>query len=300
MISCYDSAMNMNLLKVFHTVAQLLSFTRAAEELHLTQPGISKHIKTLEEQFGVPLFDRLGKRILLTQAGEILHKATSSAFAQLNEARQHIHDLTGLMGGTLRIGGSVTIATYILPGMLARYKAFAPGVEIAVETGFSRQIVEKVLENSLEVGFVGHYQADARLIHHKFQTERMALIVSPQHPLAGRKEPVQLTELTGQSFLISKKGSGTWRLLSDLFDSKGIVLKDLLEMGTTEGAKQAVEAGLGISIVSRHALGDGARVKLREVPLESEGLKRDLYLVYCKDRYLSHAARAFLALFNYP
>jgi DNA-binding transcriptional LysR family regulator len=293
--------MNMNLLRIFHTTAGLLSFTRAAEELHLTQPGISKHIKTLEEQYGVPLFDRLGKRIVLTQAGEILYATTRSVFAQLDEAKQHIHDLTGLTGGTLRIGGSVTIATYILPGMLVRYRAIAPGVEIAVETGFSRQIVERVLDNSLEVGFVGHCEPELSLIHHRFKTETMALIVSPQHPWAKRKVPVQLTELTGQSFLISKKGSGTWRILSDLFNDAGIVPKDITELGTTEGVKQAVAAGLGVSIVARHTMeGDLARALLQEVPLESEGLKRDLYLVYSKDRYLSHAARAFNALFNCP
>jgi DNA-binding transcriptional LysR family regulator len=143
-----------------------------------------------------------------------------------------------------------------------------------------------LLENSLEMGFVGHCHPDVRLIHHRFKTETLALILAPQHPWAGRKVPVKLTELTGQSFLISKKGSGTWRLLSDLFTSKGIVLKDILELGTTEGAKQAVAAGLGISIVSRHALGDVGRDQLREVPLESEGLNRELYFVYCKDRYL--------------
>jgi len=291
--------MNMNQLKIFHSVARQLNFTRASEELHLTQPGISKHIKALEEFYGTRLFDRLGRRVVLTQAGEILHKATTAVFALLNESKLRIDDLEGLACGTLSIGGSVTISTYILPGMLTRFRKNAPCVKITVETAFSRQIVNKVLDNTLELGFVGHCQPDSRLSVHSFMTDSMTLVVSPHHPWAERKSPVHLAELTDQMFLLSKQGSGTWRVLSNILDSSGIVLKSVMELGTTEGLKQAVAAGLGISILSNHVLaGELASGVLRGIPLECEGLNRDLFLVFHKDRYLSKAARTFIALFN--
>ena len=295
----YDAAMNMNQLKIFHSVARLLNFTRASEELHLTQPGISKHIKALEEYYGTPLFDRLGKRVVLTQAGEILYKATTSVFTLLDESKSRIDDLAALTGGKLNIGGSVTISTYILPGMLMKFRKNAPAVEISVDTAFSRQIVDKVLDNTLELGFVGHYQPDARLAVRVFMTDRMALVVSPRHPWAKRKSPVRLTELANQMYLLSKQGSGTWQLVSHLLDSSGIVLNNTMELGTTEGLKQAVAAGLGISILSKHVLvGELSSGMLLEIPLACEGLERDLFLVYHKDRYLSQAARAFIALFD--
>jgi DNA-binding transcriptional LysR family regulator len=291
--------MNLNQLKIFHSVARLLNFTRASEELHLTQPGISKHIKTLEEDYGARLFDRLGKKVVLTNAGEILYTATTKVFTLLDETRVQIDDLVGLAGGKLRIGGNSTIATYILPAMLTQFRKIAPGVEITVETTFSSQIVDKVLDNSIELGFVGHYQPDARLAFHTFMTDSMILIVSGDHAWAKRTSPVHLAELSDQMFLISKQGSGTWRLLSNFFDTAGIVLKNKMELGTTEGIKQGVAAGLGISILSKHTLaGELASGLVLQLPLKGEHLKRDLFLVYRKDRYLSQAAQAFIELFK--
>jgi DNA-binding transcriptional LysR family regulator len=290
--------MNMNQLKIFHTVATRLSFTRAADELHLTQPGISKHVRALEEYYGARLFDRVGKRIVLTQAGEILYKTTAAVFVLLEEAKSRIDDLKGLTGGKLSIGAGVTIAAYILPGMLTRFRKDAPAVEITVETGFSRQIVEKVLDNALELGFVGHYASDPRLVVRTFMKDHMALIVSPRHPWAKRKSPVRLTEIVDQMFLLSKQGSGTWRLVSNLLGNSGIALKNTMELGTTEGVKQAVVADLGVSILSRHVLaGELSSGMLKEIPLSCDRLERDLFLVYHKGRYLSPAAQAFLSLF---
>lgn len=288
--------MNMNQLRVFHSVATVLSFTRASEELHLTQPGISKHIKALEETYGARLFDRLGRKVMLTQAGEILYRATTAVFAELDGARARIDDLKGLAGGMLIIGASVTIAAYILPGMLTRFRKEVPEVEIAVDTGFSGQIVDKVLDNVLELGFVGHYRPDPRLAVQVFRKDSMELIVSPQHPWARRTTPVHLDEMAGETVLLSKRGSGTWRLVADCLNNAGVVLKHTMELGTTEGVKQAVAADLGVSILSTHVLASamsGNAVKM--VPLAA-AMERDLFLIRHKDRYLSRAAQAFLAL----
>lgn len=287
--------MNLNQLRIFHAVARLLSFTRASEELHLTQPGISKQIKELEEYYGTLLFERLGKKIVLTQAGGILFETTTDIFKSLSESKARIDDLIGLAAGELVVGAGITIATYILPEMLVGFRQKYPRIDIRVDIGRSRQIVNKVLDNSVELGFVGHYEEDKRLIAKPFISDQMVLIVSSKHKWANRDSSVDLKELADQPFLLSKKGSGTWRIVADLLEKAGIVLKSTMELGTTEGVKQAVEADLGISIVSKHVLPkEPASGLIRSLPLAAGELRRDLFLIGRKDRYLSRAARAFL------
>lgn len=288
---------NLNQLRVFHSVATLLSFTRAAEELHLTQPGISKHIKDLEEHYGNRLFNRLGKKVALTQAGEVLLKAVTEAFRLVDEANVKISDLKGLVGGNLNIGASIMIGTYLLPRILAKFRHRHPGVDISLDISLSQQIEDKVLAGTLEVGLIGHRPADTRLIVQKFQSDRMVMIVSAGHSWAKRKKPVGLPELTDQTFLLPRQGSGTRKILEDLFHRSGIRLKQTLELGTTEGVKKGVEAGLGISIISQHIVqSELATGLIRSLNLKDAGLRRDLFIVYRKDRYLSAAAQEFLRL----
>jgi DNA-binding transcriptional LysR family regulator len=293
--------MNLNQLTVFHVVAKRLSFTRAAQELHLTQPGISKHIAALEEHYGTRLFDRIGRKVALTQAGEILHVATATMTALLEETKARIDDLKGLAGGKLQLGAGVTIAAHLLPGLLTTFKKVAPEVELSVETGFSSQIVESVLATTIELGLVGQYYPDPRLVVKTFLKDPLVLIVPPGHPWVTRRKPVSLEELAGETLLLSNRGSGTWRIVSALLDTFGATLGKTMELGTTEGVKQAVAAGLGVSILSRHVLdrelSSGA---VQEVHLAGEWQERELCVVYRRDRYLSQAARAFLALLPEP
>jgi DNA-binding transcriptional LysR family regulator len=292
-----DYGMNLNLLRVFHVSARLLNFTRASRELHLTQPGISKHIKALEEHYGVRLFDRLGKRMVLTQAGELLSKATQKMFDVLDESKARIDELRGLTGGKLNIGASVMIGTYILPQMLAAFSQKYGEIELTVGIGLSREIEGKVLSNELEIGFLGHRPLDDRLVATKFKTDRLVLAVSKKHAWAKRKSPVNIKELIDQPFLIAKPGSGTRNFIEDLLGKIGVTLKKAIEFGNTEGVKKAVEANLGVSIISKHAVQQELRSgSVKAIPLGVSGLTRDLYVVYRRDKYLSPATHAFLRL----
>jgi DNA-binding transcriptional LysR family regulator len=286
---------NLNQLRVFHHVATLLSFTRAAEKLHLTQPGISKHIGALEAHYGNQLFDRLGKKVVMTQAGEILLEAVTKMFQILDEASMRINDLKGLAGGRLNIGASIMIGTYLLPGVLAKFKQRHPAVDIAIDISLSEQIENKVLNNALEVGLIGHHASDSRLVVRRLKTDKMVLIVSAGHGWAKRKSPVGLRELTDQPFLLPQQGSGTRKILEGLFQQSGIRPKQTMELGNTEGVKKAVEAGLGISIISDHIvqseLADG---RIKSLKVKGADLRRNLYAVYRKDKYLSAATQAFL------
>jgi DNA-binding transcriptional LysR family regulator len=290
-----DNCVNLNQLRVFQSVATLLSFTRAADELHLTQPGISKHIRDLEAHYGSRLFDRLGKKVALTQAGEILLKAVTEAFRLIDEANMRINDLKGLIGGRLNIGASIMIGTYLLPRVLVKFRHRHPGVDISLDISLSQQIEANVLDNTIEVGLVGHRPEDRRLYVQKFKSDRMVLIVSAGHNWAKRRSPIDFREVTDQPFLLARQGSGTRKILEDLFSRSGIMLKHTMEMGTTEGVKKAVEAGLGISIISQHIVQSELAIgTIRSLKLKGADLRRDLYLVYRKDRYLSAAAQEFL------
>jgi DNA-binding transcriptional LysR family regulator len=146
--------MNLNQLRIFHAVAQTRNFTRAADVVHLTQPGISKHIKQMEEYVGAPLFDRLGKKVALTHAGEILFEATQSMMTSITEAEQRIEELKGLHGGKLVLGASFAIGIYILPGILVGFRKQYPKIEVTLDIALSARIVAKILANKLDLGLV--------------------------------------------------------------------------------------------------------------------------------------------------
>jgi len=288
---------NLNQLRVFHAVVEMLSFTRAAEALHLTQPGISKHIKNLEEFYGTRLFDRLGKKVVLTQAGEILFKTTRNIFKLIPESKVIVDDLQGLGNGKLSVGASIMIGTYILPDLMGVFRRKHPGVEIAVDIALSHAVTDNVLNNAVEIGFIGHPADDERLVIKKFKTDRLLLVVSVKHEWAKNKSVVRLQELAGQPFLLAKQGSGTRNILEERIQKAGVTLNKTIEFGNTEGVKKAVEANLGISILSEHAVaGELASRMLKSIPLRGIDLKRNLYVVYHKNKYLSEAAKAFLGL----
>ncbi|MCP4111878.1 MAG: LysR family transcriptional regulator [Desulfobacteraceae bacterium] len=287
---------NLNNLRVFYAVAKLQSFTRAAEELCLTQPGISKHIKQLEEYYETRLFDRLGRKVMLTRAGEILFAATRDIFYLIDEAKIKIDELKGLVGGKLRIGGSFTIATYILPAIMGKFKTKYPGIEINLDISLSREIAGKVLENTLDIGFLGAPVSDERLITKQFLSDELVVVVPLGHEWAERRS-VRPCELADKPYIMQKKGSGTRAIVEKKLELEGIVLKKTMEFGNTETVKKAVEAGLGISILSKHVITREVRAGLlKSVFLSETELKRSLYLAYHKDKYITKAAEAFIAL----
>lgn len=289
--------MNLNRLKIFHTAALLLNFTRAAEQLHLTQPGVSKHLKELEDEYGAKLFERLGKKLLLTQAGEILLEATGMIFNLLDSARTRIDDLGNLTSGRLAIGTTRTIGAYLLPDKLVQFRQRYPGVDIRVETAFSRQIIGSVLDGSLDVGFVGHVSPDPRLAIRLFLRDRLVLVASPLHAWSRRKKAVRLAELPQETLLVSKRGSGTWRAVESLLETAGVSVGNVMELGTTEGVKQAVMANLGVSLLSGHVLtGELASGSLKQIPVTGCEQARDLYLIQHKDRHPARSAQAFVEL----
>lgn len=288
--------MNFDRLHIFHTVAELQSFTRAAERLHLTQPGVSKHVRELEAELGMKLFDRLGKRVALTQAGEILFSAAGRAFRVLADARAKMADVQVLEGGRLTVGVSVTIGTYILPEVLGRFRRAYPSVEVVADVTLSGRVVRNVLGNTVDVGLVGHPAEDVRLVSEPFMRDDLMLILPPGHRWAER-DRVSCPELRDEPFILAKPGSGTRAVLESRLRDLGCELTRTMEFGNTEGVKKAVEAGLGVAVLSWKVVEREVEAgHLRAVGLAEGGFGREFRVIRRKDKYLSRAVEAFVAL----
>jgi DNA-binding transcriptional LysR family regulator len=287
---------NLDQLRVFEAVAQARSFTRAAEAVHLTQPGVSKHIKQMEEYFGVPLFDRLGKKVALTQAGEILFEATQGIMTSITAAEQRIEELKGLRGGKLLVGASFPIGIYLLPRVLAAFRKQYPAVEVTLDISLTEKVVAKIVTNKLDIGLISHDTADPRLTARVFMTDRLIAIAPFDHRWATKKR-IRPQDLMGETFIVAARGAGTRAVVEERLQEKGITLKHVIDFGNTEGVKRAVEVGLGVSIQSHSVV----RREMSEGLLSGRSLagiddKLAYFYAYRKDKHLSHAAKAFLAL----
>ncbi|MCL4424863.1 MAG: selenium metabolism-associated LysR family transcriptional regulator [Firmicutes bacterium] len=291
--------MTLEQLRTFCAVVEQQSFSRAAEALFLTQPTVSQQVQALERDFGVRLFDRIGRRVFLTRQGEIMYKYAGWILAALDEARRLINDSTGLPHGQLRLGASLLVGTHVLPPVLGRMKSQYPELEVTLEMGFAWQMIERVKANKLDlalVGSAGHFRDDPSLDKFPFMKDRLALIVPPEHHWSHR-DTVGVQELVGQPFILSEKGSNTRTMVEESLRQAGVNLVISMEFGNIEAIKRAVEEGLGLSILSEVAVVKEVRAGwLRTLRLADVSLERDLVAVWLKERKLSPAASALLEI----
>lgn len=272
--------MNLSQLKAFLAVAQDRSFSRAAEKLYLTQPAVSKQIQALEEGLGMRLFDRVGRSILLTEAGNILHDHAHIVFQTLEEARETITQLRGLQRGHLRISAASTIGTYMLPQPLGELKAQFPGIEISLAITNKARVVQQVLNHEVELGFVGPPVEPAELEREEYLLDELVLILAPTHRLA-REESVGVAELAEEVFILREQGSGTREIMEEELGRVHVSLKKAMELGSTEAIKQAVAANLGVSIVSKFAISlEILQGRLAVARLPELNLSRQLFVIH--------------------
>src|SRR5579875_1352856 len=283
-------------LRIFHAVAESGSFTRAAQLVHLTQPGISKHIKSMEEYFGVPLFDRQGRKVALTQAGEVLYASTQEVMALVASAEQRIQDLRGLRGGTLRLGGSFPVGLHVLPQVLAAYRKRYPQVKVELAIANSAGIEARVLDDKLDLGLVSHEVQHPKLVAREFMRDELVVIVPPGHKWSGKRR-VKVQELAGESMILSGKGAGARAVVEERLQAKGIVLENVLDFANAEGVKHAVQAGLGISVQPRVTVQQEIDAGLLR-GLRLADMDADIPYMYIarKDRHVSNAHQAFVEL----
>jgi len=283
-------------LQVFHTVARLLSFTKAAETLHMTQPAVTFQIRQLEEHFNTRLFDRTHNRISLTAAGQRVYEYADKILALYGEMDSRVRELTGDVSGILIIGASTTIAEYVLPGLLGEFQVQYPDVNVRLSVSNSLGVVHMVESNAVDVGIVESPVTNKNLVVDVCWHDELMFICPPNHPFA-RKTVITPQEVVELPFLCREEGSGTREVINEYLEDNKVPAHDLnlcMEFGSPEAIKSAVEAGLGVSIVSRATVGKELKLgTLVALPLKPV-LKRPFSFVHQRQKFRLRAVDEFM------
>ncbi|GAB4180329.1 MAG: LysR family transcriptional regulator [Coleofasciculaceae cyanobacterium] len=280
-------------LKVFEAVARHNSFTRAAEELFLTQPTVSMQVKQLTKAVGMPLFDQVGKRLYLTQAGEELVKTCREVFEKLDQFEMTVADLKGLKQGRLRLA-VITTAKYFVPRILGPFCKRYPGIDISLQVTNHEQILNRLSENLDDLYVMSQLPESIEVTYQPVLENPLVVLAPANHPLAEEKN-ISLERIAAEPFIMREPGSGTRKSVQSLFDEHKLPLKVQLDLGSNEAIKQAIAGGLGISILSLHTLAlESPGRQLTILDVEHFPLERYWYAVYPSGKQLSIVARAFL------
>jgi DNA-binding transcriptional LysR family regulator len=279
-------------LQIFSIAATQLSFARAAEQLHLTHAAISLQIKQLEEVAGIEFFERIGKRVFLTEAGEVMLQYARQILQSLKEADESLSAIKGLKGGRLAVAVTST-AEYFAPALLAAFRKSQPDVRIRLLIDNRDTVGRLLAQNEVDLAIMGRPPADLDAESVAFAPHPLVVIAATDHPLAGRKQ-VRVEELAAETMIVREVGSGTRSALESFFTEHGVALRVGMEMGSNEAIKQAVVAGLGVALISRHTLGlelSSGRLALLEV--EGTPVMRRWHLVRHRNKRLTPALGAF-------
>jgi DNA-binding transcriptional LysR family regulator len=291
-------------LKVFCTVAETKSFSRTSEIIHLTQPAVSLQIQALEEIYETKLFDRSSSSVTLTPAGEVLYKYAKEILILYASAEKVIGKLTGLVKGSITIGACSNIGNYLLPSVITNFKKTHPNIKIHLLVSNTKRVVEMLNSGYIDLGLVEGEAVKQKMNVKKLISDELLLIVSPNHPWAKKKE-VSISDLTKEPFIFREAGSGTRQMIERFLARHGITPQDMkisIVLGSTEAIKDAVENGLGVSIISRWAARKESKYgTLRMLNLKEEKMVRDFSLIFNKNSVSTNALDEFLTfLKSYP
>ncbi|WP_071394839.1 LysR family transcriptional regulator [Bacillus tuaregi] len=241
-------------LHVFVTVVEMENFSRAAEELHMTQPAVSQYIQSIERTMGTKLLERSNKFVRLNKAGEIVYHHAKEILGLYTKMHYLIDDLTNKTSGPLSIGASYTFGEYVLPYVIAKMHKKYPMIIPTITIGNTKEVANLVLGNQLDVGIVEGELKDKHLVIEPFAEDSMYLVTSPKHRLAQKNGEISISELEEETWIVRENGSGTREVTEEMFRLCGMIPKNTLEFGSTQLIKESVEAGLGISILSHWAI----------------------------------------------
>ena len=283
-------------LQVFHTVAKLLSFTKAAEHLHMTQPAVTFQVRQLEEQFNTRLFDRTHNRISLTEAGQVIYEHAAKIFELYSQMENSVREITGEISGTLTLGASTTIAEYMLPALLGNFRAEYPDINIQLKVSNTDGIVYMIENNEIDLGVVEAPVQNKNLIVDVCREDQLVCVVPIDHPLASN-DTIKLDDIMEFPYICREEGSGTREVINEYLDQHNVPessLKMSMELGSPEAIKGAVEAGMGISIVSSATIGKELELQtLKAVNMEPP-LTRPFSFVYKKQKFRVQAMEELL------
>ncbi len=290
--------MDLRRLEIFVKVAELGSFSRAAEALFLTQPTVSEHVRGLEDELGVQLLDRLGRGTTPTRAGALLLGYARRLLTLAREAGQAIEQFQGRVSGELTIGGSSIPGEYVVPALIGAFRGKHPDVRISLLIGSSREVEQWVEEGRVEIGVVGAQPSGRTLEGRQLMADEIVVVVGAEHPWAAR-QAVSLEELKAEPMIVRERGSGSRETFERALEGVGLDLgafRIVGEMASTQAIKQALRAGVGISLISSRAVQDECRAGLLFcVTISDLRISRSFHLVTHRDRSRSPLAQAFLA-----
>lgn len=283
-------------LQVFHSVAKLLSFTKAAEALHMTQPAVTFQVRQLEEYFNTRLFDRTHNRINLTDAGKRVYEYADTIFQIYSEMENTVREITGDVNGVLIVGASTTIAEYMLPALLGDFKTKYPDVNLRLRVSNSDGIVAMVENNVIDLGVVEAAVTNKNLAVELCRIDRLVAVVPPNHELSDR-EVLDVRELLKYPYICREEGSGTREVILGYLEKIGMPISELniiMELGSPEALKGAVEAGIGVTIISRATLNKELKLgTLVAIDLDPP-LERPFSFVHQKQKFRQHTVEKLL------
>lgn len=294
--------MELRQLEAFLRVAETKNFSRAAEELSLTQPAVTRQVGALESQLRVKLLDRLGRRVELTPAGRVLQRYATEMLRLAAESQQAVADVREGTAGTLAVGASSTVATYLLPSLLRSFREAHPGIELSVYTGVSSRIVEMVQANTVDIAIVMDFQGRRGIDAMALGNYASVVVVDPAHALArkygsasSRRNGVPIGDLQGSSLILMQRGTSLRRSVDQLLGEARLQLEISMELDNVEAIKKMIEARLGISLLPQIAVQTEVNSgRLVALPLrDTHAAQRRIVAIHRSDKYLTMAMRTF-------
>ena len=279
-------------LKVFETVARLSSITRAAEELSLTQPTVSMQVKQLSKNVGAALFEQIGKKLYLTEAGQELFQTCRHIFEQLAQFEMKVADLQGMKSGRLKLA-TITTTKYFIPRVLEPFCKMYPGIDVALQITNHERIMDRLSHNQDDLYIVSQVPESADFVAHPFLKNPLVVVAPASHPLAGESN-VPISALQGLPFIMRENGSGTRTAVENLLAEHHVSVKVKLELGSNEAIKQAIACNFGISALSQHTFTPESKMLgLTILDVQHFPIKRDWYVIHPAGKQLSIVANTF-------
>ena len=289
--------LDLHRLAVFYTVVNEGTLSKAGDSLYMSQPAISAHIKALEQQLGISLFYRVGRRSVVNKAGEVLYRKAEQLFSVADELKAEMDDLRGMSIGRLNLGAAVDWQ-YHLPGYLDRFKQSHPGVELSMSVYPAERVERMVLDRTLDLGFIGGESSKFDLASERLIDDEIVPICSKGHRLA-RRIGSEIVKLDEESFIVREPDSESRRIANGLMEANGLTDNVLMELGSDEAIKWAVMAGKGLGLVARQSVDVELQAGLLKIlEIESMTAPVKLHLIYIKDKKMSAIQTAFIDMLS--
>jgi DNA-binding transcriptional LysR family regulator len=289
-------------LQIFCKVVERQSFSKAADDVHLSQPTVSSHIKDLEDHFATQLIDRMARRVYPTKAGELLYDYAHRLLTLRDKTEAAMAEFAGKIRGEIAIGGSTIPAGYILPRVIGQFSNVYPDVRVSLVVGDTLEILAKTAAGHIELSLVGAVSKEKSLKQTELLSDNMVLVI-PKHHRWSRRQRIKLADLTKEPFIIREEGSGTLKSIEEALNKKNLTVKDfnvVAVMGSTEAVRQAIMSNAGVSILSTIAVAEACRSgSLKTLKIEGLQLNRSFYLTTHRHRSLSPLSRAFIEFLNH-